>query len=287
LRPVYRLYIDESGDHTYGRIEESPFFIKHGYKKEIIGTIDSYPQLEKDDKRFLGLTGCIFNLNYYRNEFIQTIESFKRDFFDPDEQVILHAKEVMQRKGAFHILQNEEIAHRFDAGIIDLVANAEYTVINVVIDKKNHIENYGALAWHPYHYCLTVMLERYCYFLKTLRVKGDVMAESRGTTEDFELKNAYVRLYMDGTRFKSNTFFQQYLTSKEIKIKPKSKNVAGLQLADVLTHPLKKYTLLREKLIPPPEEDVFWLKIVDTIKQKIYCRASDGKVDGYGIVFIK
>jgi len=69
LHPVYRLYINESGDHTYGKKEEAPFIIKHGDKKEVIGTLDYYPQLEKDDKRYLGLTGCIFKLEYYREHF--------------------------------------------------------------------------------------------------------------------------------------------------------------------------------------------------------------------------
>ncbi len=287
MRPVYRLYIDESGDHTYGKKEEAPFIIKHGDQKEVIGTLDYYPQLEKDDKRYLGLTGCIFKLEYYREHFKPTFEAFKRDFFDPDEQVILHAKEIMQRRGHFHILQNEEVANHFDAGIVDLIANAEYTIINVVIDKKNHIENYGSYAWHPYNYCLAVMLERYCFLLKRLRAKGDVIAERRGKTEDYELKNAYSRLYSDGNRFKSSAFFQQYLTSKEIKIKPKENNIAGLQLADILSHPLKKHTLVQKGLLPEPEESLFWPKIIDIAKPKLYCRATDGCVDGYGLVFIK
>jgi hypothetical protein len=286
LRPVYRLYIDESGDHTYGKKEKSPFIIRHGDKKEVIGMLDHYPQLEKDDKRYLGLTGCIFKIEYYREQFKPTFEAFKQDFFDPDEQVIFHAKEIMQRRGAFHILRNVETATRFDAGIIDLIANAEYTVINVVIDKKNHIENYGTAAWHPYHYCLANMLTRYCFFLKKRKAKGDVLAESRGKTEDFELKKIYSAIYEKGTRFQSNVFFQQYLTSKEIKIKPKEKNVAGLQLADILANPLKKYTLFQKGFVQEPDESVFWLKIIEAVKPKVDCREKDGRVDGYGLVFI-
>jgi hypothetical protein len=192
----------------------------------------------------------------------------------------------MQRRSHFHILQNKEIAHRFDAGIIDLIANAEYTVINVVIDKKNHIENYGTAAWHPYHYCLANMLARFCLFLQKNKTKGDVMAESRGKTEDFELKKVYSTIYSKGTRFKSKTFFQQYLTSKEIKIKPKEKNIAGLQLADILAHPLKKYTLLQKGLLKEPDESLFWLKAIRAVKPKLDCRTSDGYIDGYGLVFI-
>jgi len=287
LRPVYRLYIDESGDHTYGKKEKQPFIIRH--KDKIIADlqIDHYPQLEKDDKRYLGLTGCIFKLDYYIEQFVPTFDALKRDFFDPDEQVILHAKDIIQRRGHFHILRNEETAIRFDAGIIDLIANAEYTVINVVIDKKNHIENYGTSAWHPYHYCLANILSRYCLFLQKNKTKGDVMAESRGKTEDFELRKVYSTIYDKGTRFKSRVFFQQYLTSKEIKIKPKDKNVAGLQLADILAHPLKKYTLLQKGLLQEPDESLFWLKVIEAVKPKLDCRASDRCIDGYGLVFIK
>lgn len=287
MRPVYRLYIDESGDHTYGKKEKSPIFIRHGEEKHQLGDINTFPQLEKLDKRYFGLTGCIFRLDYYRESFVPTMDAFKRDFFDPDEQIILHAKDIMQRRGSFHILQNEETTKRFDAGIIDLVSNADYSIINVVIDKKNHIEKFGNIAWHPYHYCLAVMLERFCFFLKAARARGDVLAESRGGSEDHELKNAYARIFTSGTRFKSGAFFSQYLTSKEIKIKPKHNNVAGLQIADILTHPIKKLTLINYEIIPTPENDFFWLRIIDVARPKFYRNSVDGRVDGYGLVFLK
>jgi hypothetical protein len=286
LRPVYRLYIDESGDHTYGRKETAPFIIKHGEEKHFLGDIDIYPHLEKIDKRYLGLTGCIFGLDYYRDRFGPTMDAFKRDFFDPDEQVVLHAKEIMQRQGPFHVLRNAGTAQRFDAGIIDLIANGEYTVINVVIDKKNHIESYGERAWHPYHYCLANMLTRYCFFLQSRRARGDVLAESRGKTEDFELKRVYSAIYDKGNRFKSARFFQQFLTSKEVKLKRKEKNVAGLQLADILAHPLKKYTLLQRGLLNEPDETIFWLRVVEAARVKLDRREKDDRIEGYGLVFI-
>jgi len=286
IRPTYRLYIDESGDHSYGKKEKTPFYLRHGEEKHLLGEIDSYPHLEKADKRYLGLTGCIFKLDYYRNQFVPSLDGFKRDFFDPDEHVVLHAKEIIQRQGPFHVLQNLEASHRFNAGLIDLIANAEYTIINVVIDKKNHIENFNTVAWHPYHYCLVNMLERFCLFLKNQKAKGDVMAESRGKEEDFELKRIYSRIYESGTRLKSAKFYQQYLTSKEIKIKPKTKNVAGLQLSDILSNPLKKYTLLQRNLLREPDTAVYWPRVVEAAKVKLDRRESDGKIEGYGLVFI-
>lgn len=287
MRPIYRLYIDESGDHTYGRKEEKPFIVTSGGKPVAETTFDHYPHLEKDDRRYLGLTGCILKLDYYRETFVPAFDAFKRDFFDPDEHVVFHAKDIIQQRGPFHILQNTEIATRFNAGLIDLIANAEYTIINVVIDKKNHVENFGSSAWHPYHYCLANMLARYCLLLKNRRAKGDVMAESRGKTEDYALKNIYTAIYEKGTRFKSDKFFRQYLTSREIKIKPKENNVSGLQLSDMLAHPLKKYTMLQNGLMREHDESQFWLKIVSSAKTKLDCRAHDGSVNGYGLVFIK
>jgi hypothetical protein len=287
LRPTYRLYIDESGDHTYGKPEKSSIYIRHGEEKHHLGDVDTYPQLEKHEKRFLGLTGCIFKLDYYRDDFMPTMEAFKRDFFDPDEQVILHAKDIIQRRSHFHILLSKEVTNRFNAGIIDLIANADYTIINVVIDKKNHVESFGKVAWHPYHYCLANMLARYCYFLRKRRAKGDVLAESRGKTEDFALKEVYSSLYDKGTRFQSASFFQQYLTSREIKIKPKEKNVAGLQLADLLAQPLKRYILLQKGYLNLPDENRFWLQVVEAAKLKIDRREDDGLMDGYGLVLIK
>ncbi|MEW6602790.1 MAG: DUF3800 domain-containing protein, partial [Nitrospirota bacterium] len=149
-----------------------------------------------------------------------------------------------------------------------------------------HVESFNAVAWHPYHYCLVNMLERYCLFLKKQKARGDVIAESRGKTEDFELKKVYSTLYTKGTRLKSEKFFQQYLTSKEIKIKPKTKNVAGLQLSDLLSHPLKKYTLFRRNILHEPDETVHWLKIVGVVMDKLDRREKDGRIEGYGLVFI-
>lgn len=35
MRPTYRLYIDESGDHTYGIREKMPFIIKYGEANKV------------------------------------------------------------------------------------------------------------------------------------------------------------------------------------------------------------------------------------------------------------
>ena len=85
----------------------------------------------------------------------------------------------------------------------------ECILIIVVIDKKYHIDTYGKSAFHPYHFALAAMLERYCGFLNFLNSRGDVWAEERGKKEDRSLEREYSRIYTDGT------YFRRFLFSKE------------------------------------------------------------------------
>jgi hypothetical protein len=160
-------------------------------------------------------------------------------------------------------------------------------VITVVIDKKAHIERYYEFAYHPYHYCLGAMLERYCGFLHFNNSKGDVLAESRGGAEDNQLKEAYRGIYYSGTQFRSTEFFQKVLSSKEVKLKPKSTNIAGIQLSDLLAHPLKQEILVENERLPDSETEIFRKKVCETIQRKYNRQIYSGKVYGYGKVFLK
>jgi len=63
----YRLYIDESGDHSYEKKELRSLRVK--FKERIIDyPMDYYPELERDGKRYLGLTGCIIETEKYRSK---------------------------------------------------------------------------------------------------------------------------------------------------------------------------------------------------------------------------
>ena len=81
------------------------------------------------------------------------------------------------------------------------------------------------------------------------------MAESRVGKEDRRLKSAYTRLWEQGTDFAGPEQFQKALTSKQLKVKLKTNNISGLQLADLLAHPsrneiLKEQGLLDKNLAP-------------------------------------
>ena len=153
------------------------------------------------------------------------------------------------------------------------------------IDKERHLNKYGTYAFHPYHYCLAVLLERYCGFLNFSNFKGDALAESRGGTEDNRLKRAYRHIYQNGTRYHKENFFQSSLTSREIKLKPKSANVAGLQVADLLVYHARQDMLIERGHVPDTRS-TFAKEICEIMNEKYNRQIYDGRIDGYGKIFL-
>lgn len=259
----YRLYIDESGDHTHS-------------------------SEDKPEKRYLGLTGVIIETEYYRTAFHPQFENLKQKHFphNPDEPVIFHRKELIGKHGPFWRLRDTTQEESFNNDFLEILQNRNYTLIVVVIDKVAHVQRYGKAAFHPYHYCLAAMLERYCGYLNFHNAQGDVLAESRGGKEDFQLKKAYKRVYESGTYYRKSDFFKKALSSKEIKLKPKSANIVGLQLADLLAHPCKSEILFENQRIDK-WDNVFGRQICKSISGKYNRQVYQGRVQGYGKVFIK
>jgi hypothetical protein len=111
-----------------------------------------------------------------------------------------------------------------------------------------------------------------------------MLAESRGKREDLQLKAAYESLLSGGTTYHPGRFFQSALTSKEIKIKPKSQNIAGLQLADLLAYPAKRKILYDSNLAPALTG--FTREMAEVIEGKYNRKFSTGQIDGYGKIRI-
>jgi hypothetical protein len=256
---TYRIYIDEVGNHDL---------------------------LHADDpnQRFLSLTGVILESAYTLNTLVPQMEGLKRRFFqrDPDEPVILHRKELVNRRYPFRALLDPDIEAAFNAALLQALSDWTYTVITVVLDKKAHRDRYQVWRFHPYHYCLHVLLERYVLFLHYRRSHGDVMVESRGGKEDLKLKDSYSRLYERGTDNIPLQRWQNCLTSRELKLKPKNANIAGLQLADLIAHPSRR-EILREHGLVIDNRDTYGDRICELLcRSKYYRDRRTGQIEGYG-----
>lgn len=255
-RPVYRIYIDEVGNPDLG-------------------------SSDNPNHRFLSLTGVILSLEYVKTELHPQMESLKVKFFDahPDEPVVLHRKDLMKAKHPFGALKDRALRTQFDSDLLGLLASWRYTVISVCIDKKQHRQTYSVWRYDPYHYCLAVMLERYVLFLEAQRGYGDAMAEARGGKEDVRLKQSFSRLWQDGTTYISSQRFQAVMTSTQLKVKPKSCNISGLQLADLVAHPSRS-EILKENGLLEGEIGPFGGRVIRILQRKYYQSGTGGRVFG-------
>jgi hypothetical protein len=94
-----------------------------------------YPELEKEEKRYLGLAGCIIEIEKYRSIFHPKFEELKQKHFphNPDEPVILHRKDIINKHGPFWRLRDPEKEKAFNEDLLSLFNEMEFTVITVVI----------------------------------------------------------------------------------------------------------------------------------------------------------
>ena len=240
------------------------------------------PDLESSDDpnhRFLSLTGIILELEYVERVVHPQMEDLKKKYFrhHPDEPVIFHRKDLIRGAAPFDTLKDEEIRQRFDNELLDLLKTWNYTIVSVCLDKKKHKQQYTTWRYDPYHYCLAVLLERFVFFLEQQNSRGDVLAESRGGKEDVRLKKAFRRLWEKGTDYIAPETFQHYLTSCELKVKPKANNISGLQIADIIAHPSRN-EILNENGFSEIAIAPYAKRIIEVLQSKYYRR--EGNIFG-------
>ena len=167
---------------------------------------------------------------------------------------------------------------------MEVVRNATFQITCVVVDKKEHKEKIYRTLIHPYHYCISALLERYAGWLEHIGLEGDVMAESRGKGEDEQLRLAFETTLERGTAFHSGERFRRVLTSGKIKLKKKDHDIAGLQLADLLAYPFKREMIAERRGEQPPAD--FSSRLLDAARSKINRHLYTGRIAGYGKVWL-
>lgn len=258
----FRLYVDESGDHTFNLTED-------------------------DNHRYLGLLGVWFDSEAPYREFARALGELKKEIFGwhPDDPPIcFHRSDIVKRKNIFVRLRDTETNKRFEGGLLKLIGDAQFCMTCVVLDKAAYRAKPYREPLHPYHYCIAALLERYAGWLSQTGAEGDVIAESRGRNEDQELLEAFEVTLQKGTRFHDPQGFQQVLTSTKIKLKKKEHAVPGLELADLLAYPIKREMVTERRGERPPND--FGSALLDAARPKMNCQLSTRQVAGYGKVWL-
>jgi len=247
----WRLYIDESGDHTYKRLSDIAF-------------------------RYLGLTGVLIRKQGYDVCVRSALEQLKRTIFkyDPDDPPILVRSLIRGRKRWFYVLQDANLNARWEQGLLTFLSSlvGQAQIFTVVIDKAAHKTQYPTQTFDAYDYALVVLLNRIRGFLNLKKEHAEVMAESRGGVEDKQLQQAYNLLLTRGPSYVPYGTAAEYRAvypNPELMIRKKNQNIAGLQVADVVAHGQKLLTIQENNRPMPGQIGRFDNLVNQTIQSMI------------------
>ena len=228
----YIIYVDESGDHSIASINPRyPLFV---------------------------LSFCIIRKDIYAHSISPAFRMLKFSVFGHD-MVVFHEHEIRKKLGAFSTLGKSEREHLLES-LSNLIADADFTVIPIVIDKLA-LKRLGLDLPHVYHLAMRLGLERIYKFLCSKqegKLKSHVIFEARGRIEDLALEVEFRRVCDCQNHLRK-------LLPFEIVLADKKTNSAGLQLADMIARPIglsalrpdqpnRAFDILREKIYREEEE---------------------------------
>lgn len=261
--PIIRMYVDENGHQSLKG------------------------DLSQNDKRFLCMTGIIMPIREHDSTLTPMMQNLKERFFGGSD-IILHRRELVSAKPPFEALLNESTREQFNNDLLQIVTKVQYRVVSVVIDKYRLVQKHGIIrAQDPYALALEYLMQRYQYWLQDYQSLygtsyGDILAEARGGGEDKITKTAYNEIYL-GKGYNPLKNAADVFSSSQIKLKPKSSNIAGLQFADLLSHPARRYILSQNGLADNIKTGSYEQQIVDILVKSKF-RRKNGIINGAGVV---
>lgn len=235
-------------------------------------------------ERFLSLTGITTKTVGDERHISPEIDQLKRDLFGhapPERVIVLHRKEIVRTEPPFECLRDPTINAEWERRILGLIGSLPYIANSVFIDKKEHSGRYSVWLFNPYHYCMTALLERYVRWLERHNLTGDVVAEARSKEPDRKLKAAFSYFYVNGTQYVPSQIVQKRLTSRELKLEPKSSDICGLQLVEMIAHP--SHQAMKAVCLGEDMTARFGKIVVGILKQSRYARhPRNGIIRGWG-----
>ena len=236
------LFLDESGDHNLVAID------------------DNYPVFV--------LGGVIVDADYARGPLTEAINQFKYELFGRTD-LVLHTADIVRNRNGFEKLRNVDFRTHFYNELNSLLRNLRYEVVACAFHKRSYRERYGVNAISPYSLGLTVMVEVFCDAARPDADGGTVIIEKRGEPLDRDVEESWRMLRANGSRYAEAAMIRSTIAALELR--DKKENLAGLQLADLVTSPIGRHILGK-----PDKED--W-----QIVQEKFRRGPDDQTDEYGL----
>ena len=258
----FRLYLDECGTEDYACVD-----VQGGRHLSLVAVIMEQAHGYEATK----------NLNKIRERF------FLRH---PDEPpAIFHRSDIQRCRNAFRCLKNDEVRAEFDQWWMRFLRATPFAVICITIDKLAMQKKENWQLKHPYHYAMSLLVEKYAQFLgRHDNAQGDIMPEARGSRKDAALQGAFQTVRTFGTHYIDAAFIQARLPAKQLKFRKKAENITGLQIADSLTKAAQDYILLNRKVIDGVSP--FTANVHKLLEMKFDRNPHFRTVWGYGLKFL-
>lgn len=214
------LFLDESGDHNLGVIDQQhPIFT---------------------------LGGVIAESDYALGKMTEKLNNFKKEIFGTDK-ITLHTADFTRQKNGFERMKEREFCENFYAKLNQLISELEITIIACAVKKEPHMVKYGIDAVDPYHLSLNVLVERFCFEMEGNLNRGQIIAEARDSVLDRQLDLAWLNLKISGTRFMQAADINKKIES--LTLKRKEDCLAGLEIADAIVTPIARRILGRNSRV--------------------------------------
>lgn len=229
----YIVFIDESGDHGLISIDpQFPIFV---------------------------LVCVMVEKSAYVKNFVPALKALKLRFWGHDA-IVLRGHDIRKPRSDFAFLQNRTIRSEFVTAINEIMDAVPMTVAMSVIDKTRLAVRHEDL-FNPYHLAMAACLSQVADFLSDSGQHGKtthLVAEGRGRREDQDLKQAFDQIIrgdviLDGVGHE---------IPFEMRIVPKAMNIEGLQLADLIAHPIARHALNPDQ--PNRAFDIIRSKLLNT-----------------------
>ncbi len=239
------LFLDESGDHNLTAIDpQHPIFV---------------------------LGGVIADKNYAFGEMTSALNKFKKKLFGTNE-ITLHTADFSRQRNGFENMKDSSFCETFYSTLNALISEMDITIVACAIKKDKHMQRYGMEAIDPYHLSLNILIERFCFEIKsnTVHSQGQIIAEARDPTLDRQLDLAWLDVKVSGTKYVQAVDVNKHITN--LSLKNKQDRIAGLEIADAIVTPIARGILQRKSKID-----------LEILKEKMR-KSPTGQIKGYGLV---
>lgn len=206
------LFLDESGDHSLDVIDDSyPVFVLGG----VLIKSEEYADIEKKWKKM-------------------------KESLWGNAEIVLHTADMSRNRNGFERMKEPSFRETVYNTLNRVMSELPYQVLCCAIKKGEHVEKYAIEAIDPYHLSLHIIVER-AFFAMGKKGNLHIIAESRNPLLDRILETVFLELKIKGTQYLSAP--EVNTLNMELHIRDKKKNIAGLQMADLIVTPVGRYVM--------------------------------------------